>query len=397
MGFLLASFMGGLCLGSSALPRLKLAADASAAHLRRARSRHRPGGFWSSACCRLFDRIYIAGAEYGLPGLLTARIHAAVCLLPPTILMGASLPAIVRWIESTPRGVSWWGLLYGGNTLGAVFGCLLAGFYLLRIYDTAVATYWRRGHQLRCGGGQFLGPGAPAHGAAESGAGAELHAAARPPRAGLPPIGRFMSPSAISGASALGAEIVWTRLMGMLLGLHGLCVLHHPLGVPDRTRARAAASARSSRAAPARALALGWCQVLLAWRPRGRAYMIAGLAALLADRSVPRAPARGRLPARYGAHAVGHPAARHPVGRQFPVGAGRRRRARRRSRAHRRAMSTPPTRLAPSSERWRQPCSWCRGSARRTASAADCFCRPPARCSCWGRISRREIASRNRR
>ncbi len=55
--------------------------------------------------------------------------------------MGASLPAIVRWIKSTPRGVSWWGLLYGGNTAGAVFGCLLAGFYLLRVYNMAVATY----------------------------------------------------------------------------------------------------------------------------------------------------------------------------------------------------------------------------------------------------------------
>src|SRR5207302_1868659 len=56
-------------------------------------------------------------------------------------LMGASLPAIVRWVEATPRGVAWWGLLYGGNTVGAVFGCLSAGFWLLRVYDTAVATY----------------------------------------------------------------------------------------------------------------------------------------------------------------------------------------------------------------------------------------------------------------
>ncbi len=55
--------------------------------------------------------------------------------------MGASLPAIVRWLKSTPNGVSWYGLLYGGNTAGAVFGCLLAGFYLLRLYNMAIATY----------------------------------------------------------------------------------------------------------------------------------------------------------------------------------------------------------------------------------------------------------------
>ena len=87
------------------------------------------------------SRVYVAGAEHGLPGIVLRGIIAAVCLLPPTILMGASLPAIVRWIESNPRGVAWWGLLYGGNTLGAVAGCLLAGFWLLRIYDTYTATY----------------------------------------------------------------------------------------------------------------------------------------------------------------------------------------------------------------------------------------------------------------
>src|SRR4029077_13993009 len=87
------------------------------------------------------DRVYIAGAEHGMPGMLLRGLIAAICLLPPTVFMGASLPAIVRWIESTPRGVSWWGLLYGGNTLGAVFGCLFAGFYLLRVYNMATATF----------------------------------------------------------------------------------------------------------------------------------------------------------------------------------------------------------------------------------------------------------------
>ena len=76
-----------------------------------------------------------------MPGMLLRAVVAAVCMLPSTILMGASLPAIVRGIEATPRGVSWWALLYGGNTAGAVFGCLLAGFYLLRIYNMATAAY----------------------------------------------------------------------------------------------------------------------------------------------------------------------------------------------------------------------------------------------------------------
>ena len=67
-------------------------------------------------------------------------IVAAICLLPPTLLMGATLPAIARWVETTPRGVSWLGYFYGGNLAGAVVGSLLAGFYLLRVFDMPTAT-----------------------------------------------------------------------------------------------------------------------------------------------------------------------------------------------------------------------------------------------------------------
>src|SRR4051812_29572356 len=141
LGFLLATFMGGLCIGSLLLPRSKYAAMHPL----------RLYGFieLGIAICAilvhfylpLVNRVYVAGAEHGMPGALLRAFIAAVCLLPPTILMGASLPAIVGWIKSTRHGVSWWGLLYGANTVGAVFGCLLAGFYLLRLYNMATATY----------------------------------------------------------------------------------------------------------------------------------------------------------------------------------------------------------------------------------------------------------------
>ena len=86
----------------------------------------------------LISRVYIIGAGNGMPGMLLRDSVAAVCMLPSTILMGASLPAIVRGIEATPRGVSWWALLYGGNTAGAVFGCLLPASICCAF------TTWRR-------------------------------------------------------------------------------------------------------------------------------------------------------------------------------------------------------------------------------------------------------------
>ena len=57
------------------------------------------------------------------------------------MLMGATLPAMSRWVEATPDGVSWLGFFYGGNIGGGVIGSLLAGFYLLRVHDTAFATF----------------------------------------------------------------------------------------------------------------------------------------------------------------------------------------------------------------------------------------------------------------
>src|SRR5712691_2951852 len=141
LGILLATFMGGLCLGSIGLPRLGW----SRQHPLRTYAFLEAGiaifGLLALFEIPLINRVYIAGAEHGLPGMLLRGLVAAVCLLPPTVLMGASLPAIVRWIESTPRGVAWWGLLYGANTAGAVFGCLFAGFYLLRVHNMATATY----------------------------------------------------------------------------------------------------------------------------------------------------------------------------------------------------------------------------------------------------------------
>ena len=75
----------------------------------------------------LLGGMYFAWSGHGVLGILVRGLAAGICLLPPTLLMGATLPAIARWVESTPEGVSWLGFFYGGNIAGAVLGCLLAG------------------------------------------------------------------------------------------------------------------------------------------------------------------------------------------------------------------------------------------------------------------------------
>ncbi len=159
LGVLLATFMGGLCLGSIMLQRFEWA-----------RKQHplRVYGLveFGIAICGilalfgmpLVDGVYTAAVGHGMPAILLRALVCACCLMPPTFLMGASLPAAARWIQTSPEGVSWMGYLYGGNTVGAVFGCLLAGFYLLRVTDMTTATFVAAA--LNC----VVGAGEPAGG-----------------------------------------------------------------------------------------------------------------------------------------------------------------------------------------------------------------------------------------
>ncbi|MBV9505039.1 MAG: SAM-dependent methyltransferase [Acidobacteriia bacterium] len=211
LGLLLAAYMGGLGLGSALLPRL-------------VSLKHHPmrvyallelgiGAFGMIAlfAVPLIGRIYFSSAISGVAGLVLRGVIAALCLLPPTLLMGGSLPAMARWAETTPIGVSRLGLLYSANIAGAVLGCLLAGFYLLRVYDLAVATYSAAAINL-----------AVALGALAIAARSQKWRAREPeeqePVRRSPGAPLIYVVVAISGLSALGAEVVWTRLLSLLLG-----------------------------------------------------------------------------------------------------------------------------------------------------------------------------------
>ncbi len=217
LGVLLATFMGGLCIGSVALPRWqqrrKLHALHAYAGLELATGVLGVLVLW---LLPFVDRVYVAAAAHGLPSMLLRGFICALCLLPPTILMGASLPAITGWIESTRRGASWWGWLYAANIAGAVVGCLAAGFYLLRVYDLAVATYCAVAVNLIVAGASWLAareaPDQVQFAPANAGnAGMELA-----PQTGA--VWPVYGAIGLSGLAALGAEVVWTRLMGLLLG-----------------------------------------------------------------------------------------------------------------------------------------------------------------------------------
>jgi spermidine synthase len=212
LGLLLAAYMGGLCAGSILFAR----SVPPRSHPLKVYAVLELGigilGLLVLFAVPLVARVYPGGFTEGLAGLALRGLIAGACLLPPTLLMGASLPAVARWLETTPEGVSQLGLLYSANIAGAVFGALLSGFYLLRVYDMAVATYAAVAINLIVVLVSFalstrtpLPPG-------EGGAKRRVRAV-RAKR-----VGWVYLAIAISGLAALGAEVVWTRLLSLLLG-----------------------------------------------------------------------------------------------------------------------------------------------------------------------------------
>ncbi len=257
MGILLATYMGGLCIGSLWLPRRRWMQ-----HPLRVYAGLEAGiavfALLALMTLPLLNRVYVAAAGSGLGGMLMRGVLAGGCLLPPTILMGASLPAIVRLIKGTPSGVAWWGYLYGSNAMGAVIGCLLAGFYLLRNFGMTTATL--AAVAMNLAGAALAWVVAPRMAPDES---REEQLAAES-AAPMDRSARIVYLTiALSGATALGAEVVWTRLIGyLLLGTVYVFAIILAVFLAGLAIGSAGGSWLLKRVRPVPAL--GWCQVLLA-------------------------------------------------------------------------------------------------------------------------------------
>jgi spermidine synthase len=259
LAVLLGTFMGGMCLGSLLLPRVV----SICRHPLRIYALLELGigaiGLVVLFGMPFVERVYVHYAGHGPAAILLRGAVAAVCLLPPTLLLGATLPAIARWVESDPVGVSWLGFFYGGNIAGAVLGCLLAGFYLLRVFDMAIATYVACAINVTVAAIALVLAATPSRHLEP----AEAAGQGRARGAGAAGAGAVYLAIALSGMSALGAEVVWTRLLSLLLGGSVytfsliLAVFLFGLGIGSGVGAFLARRAASPR------LALGACQWLL--------------------------------------------------------------------------------------------------------------------------------------
>lgn len=215
LGVLLGTFMGGMCLGSFLLPRLVSARP----HPLRVYAYLEAGiglcGLLLPVCIPFVGTLYVSWAAGGAAGFALRGLVAAACLLPPTLAMGATLPAVARWVEGTPRGVSWLGLFYAGNTIGAVTGAVVAGFVLLPGYDVFVAS------AVAAAVNAVVAVAALVMARTDV-AGREAPSADATPRTATPgrsgAVGATLVVAALSGFCALSAEVVWTRYLTLLFG-----------------------------------------------------------------------------------------------------------------------------------------------------------------------------------
>src|SRR5688572_30478043 len=269
LGILLGIFMGGMCLGNLFLPRY----ISPAHHPLKVYALLEIGigvcGLLVLVVVPFIGALYTSIAGTGQVSVILRALVAGVCLLPPTLLMGATLPAIARWVETTPRGVAWLGYFYGGNLAGAVAGSLIAGFYLLRVFDMPTTTFVAVAINVLVALFALVVASRTPHTIIT-----DTETAADGPST---PTAAVVAPGAtlvyvaigLSGLTALGAQVVWTRVLSLIFGASVytfsliLAVFLVGLGIGSSLGAALARSGGNARTA------LGWVQVgicaALAW------------------------------------------------------------------------------------------------------------------------------------
>lgn len=218
VSLVLATFMGGLALGS-ALGGRAAQGMAPARALRWYALLEALLGVYAALTPLMFAAMHraltsLAGAD-GVP-MLTKAALAVPVLLPPTVAMGATLPMMCRAAASYRSLAASFPLLYGLNTLGATAGAFLAGFVALPLVGLQRTLLLAAAGNLLVG---FLGaalsrrwPEALPEQAPAGPASSELAAAPGLPR--LP----LLLAALLSGMAGMAYEVTFTRAMALVLG-----------------------------------------------------------------------------------------------------------------------------------------------------------------------------------
>jgi len=213
----LATYLGGLALGSFVLGK---AADRSRNPIRfYALLEIGIGltGLLGVYLTGILEPLHIAAANH-FPSnsalLVIVRVLlAALVILPPTFLMGGTLPVITRGLVSGIGGLGRrLSFLYALNTLGAVVGSLCAGFVLIRSIGLHPTLWAAATINLAVGGTAWII-------AKTQPLGLPAASEKRPERLHIPAAGiGLLIVMALSGFVSLSLEVLWTRLLVLIVG-----------------------------------------------------------------------------------------------------------------------------------------------------------------------------------
>jgi spermidine synthase len=218
----LAAFLGGLAVGAYVLGRW---VD------------KRPPSLWIYGslellvgCYCLFvpnlfgwlTQAYVAVCHQLQPGSMGLTVLrfalGGLVIVPPTILMGGTFPALARYVSAVRQGfAAAIDRLYGWNTLGASLGTLVSTFLLMPELGVA-GTIWAAcsiNFAIFVGAGLLAARSTPSSEEAQHAVGAESQAAVLLPSY---PVVVLLLGSFFTGAVALAYEVIWTHVLAFTVG-----------------------------------------------------------------------------------------------------------------------------------------------------------------------------------
>jgi len=208
VAIVVAAFMAGLAIGSYWFGRM---ADARRPHLAIYSALEGGIAILGLGVTWLLQQMPRWVAEAATNGNDPSAMEAVLVfllVLAPCILMGATLPVLVRTLADPAGASRWVGWLYGFNTLGAVAGAFLTDFALIPSMGvTATAVTAVACSSLAALSSLIVARRCPA-------SVAETARPARPSRAA--PWLLYVA-YGISGFAALGLQLTWTRLFLMYM------------------------------------------------------------------------------------------------------------------------------------------------------------------------------------
>ncbi len=220
----LSVFMGGLALGSYVFGRL---VDRSDNPIRIYALLEIGIGISAvlllpllSSLTTLFDHLQREYA-FGFTARMTARVlYSAAVLLIPTFFMGGTFPALCRYLIGRERAGAGRiiGNLYGINTLGAMAGALLAGFFMIETFGIRSSIHITAVGNLVVGLVALgsLPRGTYETGQAAGGSGRSLSYGSTDLPAGVVPI--VMAVTLLAGFTSLGYEVFWSKALVFFVG-----------------------------------------------------------------------------------------------------------------------------------------------------------------------------------